>query len=417
MWQTLVAAAVAGTTGIVAKHFFKPGADPDHAQKPYDGDDFGVQATDRDEEPRFLSASALGSELDLPLARVSEEEDEIFRFSSKGPSRPGSRNLSRRKAALSKGMRAERSAGLEKRSGVRRFGGICLKRRKTCKNVAGKRESCSSNDTSLFGWGLGVGIMYMMSTGKVEFGRLNAAVSETAKVVNELKAELHKRKSSPSVQVPGCARPAILAHHTTSYEVGHPDLNESRTNKIAPNDVKCFNDGECASSVLTEEPAPGMQEMDQLEAELELELQKLPWCTLDASNQEGSNALVETELSVQGFPEHEGQDSESQWLCGNGILPAELDQKLCHLLIERQENQIEELESELHLAQHKLHEKEAELRALKDCVKRLTEFSLSTCSDDETEAEMEQDQTSGWNYKKVGSESKKPGVGMKRPID
>lgn len=145
MWQALVAAAVAGTTGIVAKHFFKPGADPDHAQKPYDGDDFGVHASDRDEEPQFLSASALGSELDLPLARVSEEEDEIFRFSSKGPSLSGSRNLSKRKAALRKGVRAERSAGLEKRSGARRFGGVCLKRRKICKNVAGKRESCSSN--------------------------------------------------------------------------------------------------------------------------------------------------------------------------------------------------------------------------------------------------------------------------------
>ena len=90
--------------------------------------------------------------------------------------------------------------------------------------------------------------------------------------------------------------------------------------------------------------------------------------------------VEQTELSVQGFPEHEGQDSESQQLCGNGILPAELDQKLCHLLIERQENQIEVLESELHLAQHKLHEKEAELQALKDCVKRLTDFSLSTCA-------------------------------------
>lgn len=61
-------------------------------------------------------------------------------------------------------------------------------------------------------------------------------------------------------------------------------------------------------------------------------------------------------------------------------MPAELDQKLCHLLIERQENQIEELESELDVAQRKLHEKEAELQALKDCVKRLTEFSISTFS-------------------------------------
>lgn len=63
-----------------------------------------------------------------------------------------------------------------------------------------------------------------------------------------------------------------------------------------------------------------------------------------------------------------------------GVLPSELDQKLCHMLIEQQENQIEELESELNSAQSKLREKEAELQALKDCVKRLTNFSLSTVS-------------------------------------
>ncbi|EXC16256.1 hypothetical protein L484_024430 [Morus notabilis] len=361
MWQALVAAAVAGTTGIVAKHFLKPASD--HAHRPYNGDDLGDQPINREDESRFLSASALGSELDLPRASVPEEEDEIFRFSSTG-SRVGRRNLSKNKGALRKGVRGERSAGSKQRSGERRVG-VCLKRRKTSKIGAGKRESCSSNDTSLFGWGLGVGIMYMVSTGKAEFCKLNAAMNETAKVVDELKAELHKRKSSQNLQVSGCASEAMLTRHTTSYKDDHPD------HKTGPNDIKSFsspsmNDVECASSVLTEEPAPGMQEMDQLEAELEFELQQLPWCTLDASsNQEGSKALIETEFSAQAFPEQDRQDSDIHQLGGNGILPAELDQKLCHLLIERQENQIEELESELHLAQHTLNEKEALGRAMK----------------------------------------------------
>lgn len=84
------------------------------------------------------------------------------------------------------------------------------------------------------------------------------------------------------------------------------------------------------------------------------------------------------EVSAKGFHELGGQNSNSYQF--HGVLPAELDQKLCHVLIEQQENQIVDLESELHLAQSKLHEKEAELQALKDCVKRLTEFSLSTVS-------------------------------------
>lgn len=64
----------------------------------------------------------------------------------------------------------------------------------------------------------------------------------------------------------------------------------------------------------------------------------------------------------------------------SGVLPSELDQKLCHLLIEQQEGHIVELESALRQTHSKLHEKEAELQALKDCVRRLTEFSLGNAS-------------------------------------
>ena len=64
----------------------------------------------------------------------------------------------------------------------------------------------------------------------------------------------------------------------------------------------------------------------------------------------------------------------------DGISPSELDQKLSHLLIEQQESQIVQLESELHQTHSKLYEKEAELQALKDCVRRLTDFSLGSAS-------------------------------------
>lgn len=77
-----------------------------------------------------------------------------------------------------------------------------------------------------------------------------------------------------------------------------------------------------------------------------------------------------------GFHEVDGQSSDCYQ--SHGVSPSELDQKLSRLLIKQQENQIVELESELHSAQSKLHEKETELQALKDCVKRLTECSLSS---------------------------------------
>lgn len=81
---------------------------------------------------------------------------------------------------------------------------------------------------------------------------------------------------------------------------------------------------------------------------------------------------------AEGQPLEEFENSDSYQY--NGVLPGELNQKLCHLLVEQQENQIMELETELHQAHSKLHQKEAELQALKDCVKRLTEFSLVNAS-------------------------------------
>ena len=74
-----------------------------------------------------------------------------------------------------------------------------------------------------------------------------------------------------------------------------------------------------------------------------------------------------------------GNEVLGSGLC-NGVSPFELNQKLSHVLIEQQENQIMELESELHSTQSKLNQKEAELLALKDCVRRLTDFSLSGVS-------------------------------------
>ena len=58
------------------------------------------------------------------------------------------------------------------------------------------------------------------------------------------------------------------------------------------------------------------------------------------------NVAHAQEVSVKGFHEMEGQSSDSYQF--HGVLPAQLDQKLCHVLIEHQKNQIVELESELH---------------------------------------------------------------------
>lgn len=148
-----------------------------------------------------------------------------------------------------------------------------------------------SLDSSLFNWGLGVGIMYMMSAGKVEISKLNTTMDETAKVVQELKSELHRRKSSRSVLVHTSANEETENLEKISSNKTQPVLFKSRSGNQDLNDQKVLglpliDDGECTSSVLTEEQDTEVLEMDKLEAELESELQKLPWYTTESSYHE-----------------------------------------------------------------------------------------------------------------------------------
>uniref|UniRef100_A0A7N0VD98 Uncharacterized protein n=1 Tax=Kalanchoe fedtschenkoi TaxID=63787 RepID=A0A7N0VD98_KALFE len=208
----------------------------------------------------------------------------------------------------------------------------------------------SGDRNTFFGWGVGVGIMYMMSTGKAEISKLNATMDQTVKAVGELKSELCKRKASCISKSP-C----------------HGDMNTYE---------RC----EYPSSILTEEPEPqhAVQKMDQLEADLEYELSKLTSCATELSFDKGSQ-LYQTEVLENG----------SKQMCNfyqfEGVEPSVLDKKLSQLLIQQQESQINELEHELQSTNSKLHQKEAELRALKDCVRRLSNFSLSNISENETE--------------------------------
>lgn len=371
MWQLLLAAAIAGSTGLVAKHFLSP------------------------------TSSDLGPKCEPPFESGYESnfEQGIFRFSSSGSS--GKKFWRKKKSGTSRrlekydGVESERSAATGGVVSRRRFAVRLKKRRKTAARCG---SSCfSSKDSNLFGHGVGIGMMCMMSAGKDEISRLSAAMDETYKIVRELKNELYRRKSTQLAQ----------GSQTISNEHGELVHNRSRTEERESHNAKLSglltaDDVDCPSSVLTEEPEPEELGMNRLEAELESELQKLPWSTDKVSGNEADILEEQNAISYQ---------------C-QGISPSELDQKLCHLLIEQQENQIVGLESELNAAQSKLLEKEAELQALKDCVRRLTEFSISTGSDDEGEQQTEQGCTSEWNSNlKLGLESRKSEVGMKRPID
>ncbi|XP_035840714.1 protein POLAR LOCALIZATION DURING ASYMMETRIC DIVISION AND REDISTRIBUTION isoform X2 [Helianthus annuus] len=326
MWQLLLAAAVAAS-GYVARNILYK----DH------------------NKPTNLFSHNHDLLTDSPK-NASEEMSPVFRFCSASN---GSKNV-RKKVGRSGGIKGYRLNN-ERRvvnvddDGKKKFG-VCLKKRRVGRNGFAKCQSFDVKDKSSFGYGVGVGIMYMMSAGKAEIERLNAAVDETAKVVQELKAEISKRKSSYDSKV----------ENTANIKQSVSEKSSEANNNIEVYGLSINDEGENASSVITEEPHRDVVEMEQLEAELESELLKLQVSTTSSSFQ------------------------------GNGVMPYELDQKLCHLLIEQQESQIVDLESELQHTNSKLVEKESELQALKDCVKRLSDLSVTCPSDEETEGALDE---------------------------
>ncbi|GMI80026.1 hypothetical protein like AT3G09730 [Hibiscus trionum] len=392
MWQLLLGAAVAGSTGLLAKHLFKPCPNDPISQHS------SASNLDQEKHDLRLQNGFLESGCQTNWDE-NQKQDGIFRFSSSdsaGKARVKAQDIKKlkEKVVLNKAEKRSSGVGVEVH---RKKVATCLKKR-TTKNVAYKCGSIPPKDSSVFCCGLVFGIMYMMPAGRAEIIKLNSTMDEIAIVVQELKTKLCKRKSSCNLQASNSANEVASGSKRFSGKSSQLLLKKSSTGSLDHNETKVcslpvIDDIEYASSVLTEEPEPEPEsmEMDQLVAELELELRK----------------LSETEVSAKS--QHEPMEARFDSYQCHGVLPSELDKKLCHLLIEQQENQIEELESELNTAQSKLREKEAELQALKDCVRRLTNFSLSIISDDDTEVQGDQECAI-----KSGSETRKSLVGMKR---
>ncbi|XP_027363055.1 uncharacterized protein LOC113870793 [Abrus precatorius] len=371
MWQLFLALAVAGSTGLATKHFLNPRKNDN------------VENADLADTNAFaFYESRLGSD------SQTHDRDGVFTFSSPQSlthDGPPSRPKSKRRWASKNGVRVPKVEDAEVRSGQRKSGRrlhFCLKKRKTNRHFAAKVPLCSSKDNFSIGWGLCFGIMYMMSAGKAEINKVKRTMDETIKLVRELKSELNRRKSLPALQ----NLDSVGNVDTNSCKISsrHEVMLNKTNSKLRDTDVRIWspgvNDsGECGSSALTEEPEPGVLEMDQLEAELEFELQKLSGCTVDSPYHEELKPKLD-ELEAPNEGSHGTDDWNLNYSESHGVSASELHQKLSHLLIKQQENQILELESELHQAQSNLHAKEAELQALKDCVKHLTELSLSTVS-------------------------------------
>lgn len=152
MWQVLLAAAVAGSTGFVANRFLTQTKQCDHKH-----DDPGITFENKNpiSQPPVPTTGCSGSGSETN----TDTQDGIFRFSSSESLRQHglrSRASGSRKKPLFRRRRSkdgvkiakmEQKSDAQARSEQSKDGkrlSFCLKRRKTIKNLAGKAGFCSS---------------------------------------------------------------------------------------------------------------------------------------------------------------------------------------------------------------------------------------------------------------------------------
>ncbi|KAF1860313.1 hypothetical protein Lal_00037651 [Lupinus albus] len=415
MWNVLLASAVAGSTGFVTKRLLTPR---------------NTNHVDNINDP-YSNASSYESDTLTDSETLSENRVFVFSTPESLNHKEGGGSQSRSKPRGSKN--GCWVPNVEHRNkGGKRLPPFCYDKKITAnKDLVEKVPSFSSKALSLASFcilssddslslALGLGTVYMMSAEIAEIDKLNKAMKGIAESVEELKSDLDRRKSP-------CAHRKLdsdgdIDFYSRKMKSEHGEVMLKKTNtEFRGTDDKIWSpfvhdSGECGSSSLTEEPEQLVLEMDQLEAELEFELQKLSGCTIDSPCYEETRPTLD-ELEDEDEDCNRVYVPNFDYSQSRGVLASELNQKLSDLLMKQQENRISELESELQLAQSNLQQKEVEIQTLKDSVKRLTELFLSTVSDDETQTLIDPKRSIDLDNNNMYSFSKQSLVGAKRPFN
>ncbi|GKU87370.1 hypothetical protein SLEP1_g1777 [Rubroshorea leprosula] len=241
-------------------------------------------------------------------------------------------------------------------------------------------ERCRRENS--FNLGIGCCLLYLVAANKNELNKMMELRAQMEMILQNVKLESQRKDELTNTPETN----EIFAYSTS--DAAAPEGPESNTQIPPPSDHVVSDDQSLKSDVSKPEDCFGG--MNQLEAELEMELERLQ-LRLDAEKflgnpQEESIKVMEENTSARtSFSSSEVIDagfdiqedcSESQ----SGIPPFELERKLHELLEARQQEQIRELEAALGCVKHKLRDKETEISWWKETARLLSQHvSESSC--------------------------------------
>ncbi|XP_010265602.1 PREDICTED: protein POLAR LOCALIZATION DURING ASYMMETRIC DIVISION AND REDISTRIBUTION [Nelumbo nucifera] len=234
-----------------------------------------------------------------------------------------------------------------------------------------------------FSLGLGVGLAFLLAATKNEYYKMIELRTQMETLLKEAKYGLCRRgkicKHSDSHGNPPCSIEESHEGGNMNYDLSTQNCESSKHLVEAEITLEC---GQCSKSNTS--IREGVVGMDQLVAELEVELERLQ-LNLDTGVFSGHPQLQSREVDIDdtslserhsaSFGEVDnGQDTCDLEHCG--VSPKELERRLHELLEERQQQRIAELEFALECAKHRLHEKEMEVSWWKDTTQYISQHVL-----------------------------------------
>lgn len=244
---------------------------------------------------------------------------------------------------------------------------------------------CDSESESLVGFGVGIAVLFMVSSSKREIEKMGKVLKETEDLVSDMRKDLDERKARshmPLVNVGVVGNdnlPTVKIKYAAAQEQATPNT-DCHIDSFCEDSLS--DDDESIRSVLTEEHVQGDWHMSDLEAELEAELEIMK------SNMEGNDSSQKQVNHANSGECSAGYDSEDDNASSTlevdeinyMVSTIELERKLWEVFQQRQEERIMELEGTLELALNKLHAKEKELLWWKDRACSLMEHSSRATS-------------------------------------
>lgn len=265
----------------------------------------------------------------------------------------------------------------------------------------GFRKPC---DEQLFNFGLGFGVVFMVTSSKKEIEKLRELQKETERLFKDLKEEVSRRNfSNDSSQIVQNGKDMLSEYHYAKREIEDTKDRMAFVSQSSSGRLESGISGnECnssAQSIITTESTPELSGMAQLEAELEAELERMELnltaersCELETfSGSEIPGNIVYNDLNVSGIPgKKSNHDQEDGDRASYGVSPIELERRLHELLQKRQEDRIAELEADLKITEDELVDKEKELSWWKERVCQLLQGNdeAKTTPGDESTASM-----------------------------